>query len=145
MFDINMAGQGSGIGNFLSITAVILFFATNLHHLMLAGLFDSYTVFPPGASPLVGDMADSLARLLGDIFRVAIKLSSPLIVMALMIYLGSGLLSRLMPNMHVFFVIIPPQILLSFIVLMFILSGMMLWYLDFAEATLNGFLGTDGL
>lgn len=140
MFDINMAGQGSSIGNFLSLTALVLLFATNMHHLMLLGLFDSYTLFPPGLSVPIGDMTDYLARLTGDVFEMAIKLGSPLIIMALMIYLGSGLLSRLMPNMHVFFVIIPPQILLSFIVLMFVLSGMMLWYLDFVEAYLTGFL-----
>ena len=56
-------------------------------------------------------------------------------------YLGMGILSRLMPTMQVFFVIIPPQILISFAVLMTCLSGMLLWYLEFAEEHLNAYVG----
>jgi flagellar biosynthetic protein FliR len=140
MFDISQAGQGSGIGNFLSVTTVVLIFTTDLHHIMLLGLFDSYTLFPPDGQIPAGDMSNYLSRLVSDIFVMGIKLSSPVIVIGLMIYLCMGVLSRLMPNMHVFFVIIPPHILISFIVLMATLSGMLLWYLDFLEARLSGFL-----
>ena len=55
--------------------------------------------------------------------------------------LGMGILSRLMPNMQVFFIIIPPQILMSFALLMASFSGMMLWYLDFAESHLSSYVG----
>ncbi len=48
-----------------------------------------------------------------------------------------------MPNMQVFFIIVPPQILLSFFILMLIFSGTMLWYLDFVEAHLSGYVTAD--
>lgn len=133
MFDFTQAGQGSAIGNMLSMLAVILLFATNLHHLMLQGLFDSYTLFPPGEFVPPGDMLEVISRLVGDTFKVAVKLASPIIVLGLIIYLGMGVLSRLMPNMHVFFVIIPPQILISFMLIMMVLSGLMLWYMRYIE------------
>lgn len=141
MFDMTQASQGSAIGNFLSVTVVVLLFATDLHHLMLSGLFDSYTLFPAGLAVPIGDMSDYLARLSADVLLLSVKLASPIIVVGVMIYLGSGVLSRLMPNMHVFFVIIPPQILISFMVLMMILSGMLLWYINFIEERLLGFPG----
>ena len=141
MFDVSQATQGSAIGNFLSVTVVLLLFATNLHHLMLGGLVDSYTLFVPGQPLPIGDMANSMGRLVSDVFIVAVKLASPLIAISLILYVGAGVLSRLMPNMQVFFVLIPAQIQLSFTVLMISLSGIMLWYLDFAEARFSAFLG----
>jgi len=141
MFDVSQATQGSVIGNFLSIIAVLLMFVTNMHHLMLQGLVDSYTIFVPGQMPPLGDMADSITRLVSDVFNVGVKLASPLIAAGLIFYLAAGVLARLMPNMQVFFVIIPIQIQISFWVLMTTLSGMLLWYLDFVEARLTSFLG----
>lgn len=141
MFDMTQATQGTGIGNFLSLTAVTLLFVTNSHHLMLHGLFDSYVIFPAGLDIPIDDMSNSLTRLVGDVFLMAMKLSSPMIVVGVVGYLGMGILSRLMPNMQVFFIIIPPQILMSFALLMASFSGMMLWYLDFAESHLSSYVG----
>lgn len=141
MFDISQAGQGSAIGNFLSVTLVVLLFATNLHHVMIQALVDSYTLFTPGDTLPLGDMANSVTRLVSDVFNIAIKLASPLIAVGLILYLGAGVLARLMPNMQVFFVLIPVQVQLSFWVIMVTMSGMYLWYLDFAEARLSSFLG----
>ena len=142
MFDISQATQGSAIGNFLSITLTLLLFSTNLHHVMLQGLVDSYTLFTPGDKLPIGDMADSITRLVSDVFNISIKLASPLIAGGLIIYLGAGVLARLMPNMQVFFVIIPVQIQISFWVMMVSFSGIFLWYLDFIEAKLSSFLGS---
>jgi flagellar biosynthetic protein FliR len=136
MFDVTQASQGTAIGNFLSLTAVTLMFATNLHHLMLQGLLDSYTLFPAGLSAPAGDMLDFYSRLVGDAFAMALKISSPLIVVGLVGYLGMGLLARLMPTMQVFFIITPPQILMSFAILLLAFSGTMFWYLEYAEDTL---------
>ncbi len=141
MFDVSQASQGSAIGNFLSVTLVVLVFATDLHHLMLQGLVDSYTLFIPGEMLPLGDMANSITRLASDVFNVAIKLSSPLIAMGLMLYLGAGVLARLMPNMQVFFVIIPLQIKISFVVIIMSLSGMFLWYIEYMEEQLSRYLG----
>jgi flagellar biosynthetic protein FliR len=141
MFDVSQAGQGSTIGNFLSVTAVLLLFVTDLHHLMIQGLVDSYTLFEPGAALMIGDMADSMTRLTSDVFNIGVKLASPIIAVALMVNLGAGVLARLMPNMQVFFVLIPAQIQIALLFLMTTLSGMYLWYLDFVEIRLTNFLG----
>lgn len=133
MFDMTQAGQGSGIGNFLSVLSVVLLFAMDLHHIMLAGLYDSYTLFPIDGKLPTGDMTEVISKLVSDVFLTAVKLSSPAIILGLTIYMGSGVLSRLMPNMHVFFVVIPPQIVLSFMVLTMTLSGMLLWYMEYIE------------
>src|SRR4029079_15020750 len=40
--------QGVLVGNFLTVLGITLIFATDLHHLVIAGLNDSYTIFAPG-------------------------------------------------------------------------------------------------
>lgn len=141
MFDINAGSQGSPFGNLLSLTAVMLLFALDLHHVMLMGIADSYTLFIPGTFPPVEDFARMAASIVNAAFAIALAFAAPHIVVGLLIYLGAGILSRLMPAMHVFFVIIPLQILISVFILMVTVSTGMLMYMSFFEDTLVGFLG----
>jgi flagellar biosynthesis protein FliR len=138
MFDTAQATQGSGIGNFLGLMAVVLVFSMDLHHPIFVALFDSYQVFTPAAALPVADFSDYISRLVGDVFILAVQLSAPIIVVGVILYLGAGILSRLMPNMQVFFVLIPPQILICFVVLMLVLSSMMMWYLEVFEDKVMG-------
>lgn len=140
MFDINAGAQGSPFGNLLSIAAVMLIFALDLHHVMLMGVADSYTLFAPGTYPPVGDFAQMAARILSSIFAIALAFAAPHIVVGLLVYLGAGILSRLMPAMQVFFVIMPAQILASFFILMITVSAGMMMYMSFFEDMLIGFL-----
>src|SRR5262249_42050535 len=55
--DPTQGQQGVLIGNFMTILGIALVFATNLHHLVIAALDDSYTLFHPGEVPVTGHMA----------------------------------------------------------------------------------------
>lgn len=140
MFDINAGTQGSPFGNLLSIGAVTMLFALDLHHLMLTGVADSYTLFAPGTYPPVGDFAQMAAQIISSVFSIALAFAAPHIVVGLLVYLAGGLMSRLMPAMQVFFVIMPAQILASIFILMVTVSSAMLMYMTFFENMLVGFL-----
>ena len=73
----------------------------------------------------------------GGAFRVGIQLSAPFIVFALLFNLGLGLLSRLMPQMQVFFVGVPLSILVGFLILALVLAALMGTYLDGVESVLR--------
>lgn len=141
LFDAGSNAQTTVIGNFMNITAISLFFMLGLHHLMIQGLVDSYTLFPPGEFPPMEDIANQAARMVSEIFRVGAQLAAPHIVLSLLLYLGAGIMARLMPNMQVFFVIMPLQIAMSLFLLMAIWADMMFSYVSFAEITLQSFLG----
>jgi flagellar biosynthesis protein FliR len=128
-FDTTQASQGSVFGNFLSLSAVLYIFALDLHHVLLRGVADSYTMFTPGELPPFGDMSEYLSILLQEIFEIGVLLASPFIVVGLLLYLAAGILARLMPNMQVFFVIMPLQLLLSFFVMMAVFSSMMVKFI----------------
>ena len=143
IFDISLGGQSTVIGNFMTMTAVVLFFTLDMHHIMINGLADSYSLFPPGQFPVVGDMAEHLMQLFGKVFAMGFKLSAPHITFALLFYLCSGVLSRLMPTMHVFFILMPIQILIAFFLLLATFSSIMIYYTGFVEDALRAFLNHD--
>jgi flagellar biosynthetic protein FliR len=134
------AQQGSIISNFLVAMGVLLIFMTDLHHVMLRGLVDSYSLFAPGAFPEAGDMAQMVTRVVAVSFNTAMQIAAPYTVVGLVFYLGLGLLARLMPQVQVFFIAIPLQIVLSFFVMVLTISAGMIWFVDRFAETMGGFL-----
>lgn len=134
VFNPAFATQGSLIGALLSVTGVILLFATNMHHLLFLGLVGSYELFPVGAVPDAGSMAQLMARAVASSFMIGIQIAAPFMVVSLLVYIGMGVLTRLMPQIQVFLLALPLQIILSFITLSLVISvGLMFWLSKFED------------
>ena len=58
------------VGNFLTLLGITLFFATDMHHLVIAAINDSYNLFEPGEMPATGDAAALITRMVAGAFRV---------------------------------------------------------------------------
>ena len=129
--------QGLLVGNFLTLMGVALIFATDLHHLVIAGLNDSYSIFQPGELPLMGDAAQHVTRIIATSFRIGIQLSAPFLVFGLLFNIGLGVLSRLMPQMQVFFIGLPLSILLGLLLLLLVLGAMMGTFVGYLEGVLS--------
>ena len=117
--------QGMLVGNFLALLGVALIFATDMHHLVIAALNDSYKLFAPGEIPVLGDMAQHFTTVIATAFKIGIQLSAPFLVFGLLFNLGLGVLSRLMPQMQVFFIGMPLTIILGLLLLLLVLGAMM--------------------
>jgi flagellar biosynthetic protein FliR len=70
-------------------------------------------------------------------FRIGVQLSAPFLVFGLLFNLGLGLLSRLMPQMQVFFVGMPLSIMAGLVIFLVVITAMMSTYLDGFEAVLR--------
>lgn len=138
VFNPVSAEQGALAGAFLTVTGLLLIFVTNLHHLLIGGLVESYQLFAPGALPPAGDLSDAIARVVAQSFLLAMQISAPFVVVGLMFTVGVGLLNRLMPQVQMFFVAMPMQIALGSFMLMVTLSAIMLWFLDRFEGIWRG-------
>lgn len=121
--------QSSVFAGFLGTLGLLLVFVTDAHHLMLAAVFDSYTLFIPGNPLPIGDFTEMLAKLVDKSFALGLQLSAPLILTAITYYVGLGLLGRLMPALPVFFFGVPIQLLTQIAVVMVVLSGAMMVFL----------------
>jgi flagellar biosynthetic protein FliR len=135
--DPTQGQQGVILGNFLTILGITLIFATDLHYYVIAALHESYALFRPGEMPQLGDVAALLTRTVAAAFRIGIQLSGPFLVFGLLFNVGLGVLSRLMPQMQVFFVGMPLSILIGFIALFLVIGAMMSTFLGYLEGVLR--------
>jgi flagellar biosynthetic protein FliR len=135
--DPTQGQQNVIVGNFLTLLGITLVFATDLHHLVIAALNDSYRLFAPGTPIFPGDIASHVTRIVAAAFRVGIQLSAPFLVFGLLFNLGLGILSRLMPQMQVFFIGLPLSILLGFLILLVVVGTMMGVFTDFLGGVLR--------
>lgn len=144
VFNPSLAVQGSVFGAFLSVMGVTLLFVTNLHHLLLMGLVESYEMFPIGGVPDTGSMAELMARAVSASFLTGFQISIPFVIVSLLLYIGMGVLSRLMPQVQIFILAIPVQILLALVTLTITLSASMLFFITRFEDGMVYFLSQSG-
>ena len=135
--DPTQGQQGMIVGNFLTILGITLVFVTDLHHLVIAALHDSYALFQPGEIPITGDMAALFTRTVATAFRIGVQLAAQFLVFGLLFNLGLGVLSRLMPQMQVFFVGMPLSILVGFLILLLVVGAMMNTFLEYLQGVLR--------
>lgn len=141
-----LAGYTSGLANALApslgsfegatsvasaflITALVLMFATDTHHVIIRALLFSYDMMPFGQSPMLGDMTEQMSRAVSASMRIGLTIAAPFIVLSLMINLGLGLANRAMPNLPVFFIAQSGLIATGFIVLAVAAPGMLRTFL----------------
>lgn len=144
-FDMSQGTQGSVFTSFLGILALALIFTTDLHHLILSVIYDSYFLIAAGQFMPLGDGGYFLAQTLSRSFAIGVKMAAPIIVIGLLVYLSAGILGRLMPQMQVFFVLIPMQVVMGVLTLAATLSASMLYYMRYIDDTLLGILDGSAL
>ena len=107
------AQPSATIGTFLSLLAITLVFAADLHQLFIAGLVESYRTFPVGRAFPVRDFGLFAIQTFGRTFALGIQLAAPVMVFALVFNLATGLVARIMPQFQVFFAVTPLTVLLG--------------------------------
>jgi flagellar biosynthetic protein FliR len=132
--------QGAVVGNFLSLLGVVLIFATNMHHLAIGAIAGSYHLIPPGTSLPTGDMAELTIRLVSGAFALGFQLAAPFLVFGFAVNASFGVLSRMMPQLQVFFVAMPVNILVGFVLMALLLGSMMTLFLNFYSDQMGAFL-----
>lgn len=108
-----LGGQNTTIAAFLMLFGTVLVFATNTHHLFIAGFVGSYELIAPARPMIASDFTELAIRTLGDSFMLGIQLSAPVIVFALIFNLAAGLVGRVMPAFQIFFAAAPLSIILG--------------------------------
>jgi flagellar biosynthetic protein FliR len=128
--------QGALIGAFLSFLGIALIFATDLHHVALSAVHDSYMIFTPKEPLMFGDAAETVVDTVAGAFVIGVQMSAPFIVFGLVFNLGMGILSRLMPQLQVFFIAMPATVGVGLVLMALLLTMMMGLYLMHFEGVL---------
>lgn len=137
--------QSAIIIGLLNLAAVAIIFITGVHHFLLMAMVDSYNLFVPGAPLFALDMLNMVARVLDDAFYMGIRLAAPFLVFEMVFQISSGILARLSPQLNVFFVVLPLQIILGLSILMVTLPTLILIFMGFMDANLRALLNPTGI
>lgn len=105
--------ENTTLSTFLSLMAMVLVMATDLHHLFIGAMVRSYTLFPYGHAEPIGDFAQLAIRTTGGAFALAVQLAAPILAFSLIFNIATGLVGRAMPQFQIFFAAAPLQLLLG--------------------------------
>ena len=134
-----MGDQEPVLGNFLVLLGGTLIFATNLHHLAIAAIQGSYTLIPPGGALPTADMAELTIRLVSGSFALGVQLAAPFLIFGFAVNASIGLLARLMPQLQVFFIAMPVNLLAGFLIVMLLIGTMMTAFLNYYGTQMGSF------
>ena len=109
--DANFGAQTAGIGRLFGMAAPVLLLASGAYMLPLNALAGSYAVWPAGGTPPVADVMEMVTRGVAAHFALALRLASPFILTGLVWQMGLGLMSRLVPQLQIYFAALPGQVL----------------------------------
>ncbi len=136
MFNPVMGTQGSLISVFLTLAGLQVMFLTDAHHLFFQGMVSIYSIFPPTEALPTEDFLAVISRAVAQSFFVGLQMSAPFLVLGVIFFVGMGLLSRLMPQMQVFFIALPLQIILGLLLLAGCIGAILSWYMQFFQNSL---------
>ncbi len=140
IFNPMISEQTSAFATFFGLIGLVIMMQTDMHHLLLRGIVDSYGLFAPGQGIILGDASQSIVQVVGQAYRVGIQMTGPFFIAMTMVNVALGLLSRLMPQLQVFFLAQPVQIILGFILLIVTLTSLMYVFVDTIGNAIQGLL-----
>lgn len=111
------SAQVSILSEFLYIVALLIFLALDAHHIFLSAISESYRVVPMLGVHIGSGMAREMLLLTQTIFVTGIKIAAPVMAVLLFVNVGLGIVARTVPQVNVFIVGFPLQIMMGLIFL----------------------------
>ncbi|HLD95458.1 MAG TPA: flagellar biosynthetic protein FliR, partial [Alphaproteobacteria bacterium] len=136
IFNPSQGIQNNVLSTYLTLGLSLIMLSFNVHHLFLKGLVASYDVFPFSKGILFTDMSPHTLLIVQEFFAICMRLSFPFLLSSILLQLLLGLLNRTMPQLQVFFLAQPLQILLGLALLFFCLYPLLMGFGDFFEQRL---------
>ena len=140
--DPELGAQSSALEQLFSLAAPLAVLITGLYALPLEALAGSYQLIAPGTFLPAGDGTLVAVHAVGTSFALALKLASPFVLATIVFNAVIGLVARLVPNVPVYFVAMPGQILGGMLLLAVLAGPLLATWIGAASA---GFARLPGL
>ncbi len=109
-------GQSTQIAELMGTLAILYFLVMDAHHDLIFVFVKSFELLPAGQVN-VEALVPKVLKMGSKMFVLAIKISAPLVVGALITYLLSGFLYKAAPQLNIFFIVMPLNIFLGFMLM----------------------------
>lgn len=116
---INPNMQGStAISFLLTLFGIMMILSLDLHHYIFQGFLQSYSKFPIMEMVSASQITESYIQLFSRVFWFGLQLSFPFLIFFMILQLSMGIMNRIIPQMQIFFVSMPFQIWMGFLILL---------------------------
>ncbi len=116
------------MGNFCYLLALLIYLVLNGHHYLLNAIVKSYQIIPVMGANLGTDFMDLMAHVTIYMFVIAVQISAPIVVALMITNVAMGFIARTVPQMNVFIVGMPLNIMVGLAAL-FVLLPIYIWFM----------------
>lgn len=121
VYDPSMGINVSYYGKIYYWLSMCVFYLTNLHHIVIKSLVQSFQTVPISSIDLGDFGVEGMMKLLGIIFELAFNIAVPMMIVALLTEVILGLISRSVPQINVLILGMPLKIVASFVLMLVLL------------------------
>ncbi|MFH1453480.1 MAG: flagellar biosynthetic protein FliR [Armatimonadota bacterium] len=118
VYDPSMGGSVNILNRFQYYFALLLWLAIGGHHILIRAIQESFNIVPLTGMSYSGPLMGEFIRLTGQIFYIGIQVAAPMLAALFIIQVALGLLSRVAPQMNVFMLSFPLNIMIGTIMLL---------------------------
>lgn len=113
LFNPNMNGSSTTIGQFKFWLGLVLLFLANGHHMMFTAFVGSYS----STLSLSGDVLESGLRLVGVLLALSAQIAAPVVAVTVLIDLAAGFVNKAVPQSQPFLLSLPAKLALGIVAL----------------------------
>ena len=114
LLDPHFNDHPSVLSAFFVLMGTTAFFVMDFHHIAIESLVKTYDLFPLTALVSLSDWCDYLTQALAEVFKKAINLSCPFLILGTVSQLCLGLLNKLIPQIQLFYLMMPVQMMICY-------------------------------
>lgn len=140
VFDPQFGSPVTLLSQFYYLLAIIIFFAVNGHHHLFLALSESFRLIPPGGAAFTDATAGIVLEAFYGLWALSFQIAAPVIATAIITDISLGLISKTVPQLHVFLVGLPLKVFLGFLVVYLTLPYMSLLMEDVLESLLTNLM-----
>lgn len=116
--------RNTTIAALYSSLVIVLCFITNVHHAWLRALSASYAAMPIGLGSLGPGLGTSVAKMLGMVFVLGLRLAMPVVIVLMLVEFVLGLMSRIAPSLNLMVVGAPIRVPIGLLVIALTMSAL---------------------
>lgn len=105
------------LSRWFQITATLILFSLNGHHLVLRAIVDSFGAVPIGGFAAMEPAFGRLMHLASQMFVIGLKVAAPIMLAMLLVQVGLGLMAKFSPQVNLLATTLPLTIVMGFTLL----------------------------
>lgn len=132
-YDPSTSSSSTVLERLFNWIALMLFLTFNFHHVLIEAIIKSFEIIPPGSMTYNSDIFSHLLSVFTHGFLISIQLAAPIVIVLFLTDFTLGLISRTVPQIHVFILGMPIKVLFGLLAISIILPGLSRIYIKTFE------------